>query len=54
MVFRATVCLALLLAGSALGADNLKSGPQVGGGINGGFRVTCANGDYSGKTCCPV
>ena len=52
---RITVPLALLLlAGGALAGDALKSGPQVGEGINGGFRVQCANGKFAGKSCCPV
>jgi hypothetical protein len=55
MMRRTTVCLAvLLLAGGVPAAGELKSGPQVGQGIQGGFRVQCANGLYSGKTCCPV
>jgi len=54
MMLRSTVCLAVLLAGGVLSADELKSGPQVGEGISGGFRVQCANGLYSGKNCCPV
>jgi hypothetical protein len=39
---------------SVAGADELKSGPQVGEGINGGFVVLCANGNFAGKRCCPV
>lgn len=45
---------AVLLAGSALAADDLKSGPQVGEGVSGRFGVQCANGNLAGKNCCPV
>jgi hypothetical protein len=34
--------------------NEVKSGPQVGEGINGGFLVQCSNGLYTGKRCCPV
>lgn len=55
MTVRSAVAVcALLLAGGVASADELKSGPQVGDGINGGFRVACANGRYAGKHCCPV
>jgi hypothetical protein len=55
MMVRSSVSLcALLLAGSVASADELKSGPQVGEGINGGFGVQCVNGTCAGKRCCPV
>ena len=44
----------LLLATGAAPPAGLKSGPQVGEGINGGFRVQCANGPLAGKRYCPV
>ncbi len=55
MMCRSTLSLAVvLLAGSALVADGLKSGPQVGQGVPGGFSALFVNGDHSGKKCCPV
>lgn len=43
-----------LVAVTTVRAEEWKSGPQVGDGINGGFRVKCANGLYADKQCCPV
>jgi hypothetical protein len=34
--------------------DEIKSGPQVGQGVPGGFRAQFLNGDHAGKACCPV
>jgi len=44
----------LLLAGSVLAADDLKSGPQVGERISGRFDPTWLNGDPKGSNYCPV
>jgi hypothetical protein len=44
----------VLLAGSLTAAADLKSGPQVGEGVPGGFRTQFLNGLYPGKACCPV
>ena len=44
----------VLLAGRAAGADDLKSGPQVGDGVPGGFGALFINGDHAGRTRCPV
>jgi len=52
MVFRSTLAL-VLLAGSAM-ADELKSGPQVGTGVPGGFSTLFVNGIHAGQKCCPV
>ena len=52
---RAILSLAVvLLAAGAAAADELKSGPQVGEGIPGGFRVLFLNGDQADKQRCPV
>jgi hypothetical protein len=54
-MFRSTASLAVvLLAGGVLSAADFKSGPQVGDGIDGRFRLLCANGTYTGRTACPV
>jgi hypothetical protein len=53
MMHRA-ILAAVLLAGSALGADGLKSGPQVGEGVPGGFTALFVNGLHAGQKCCPV
>jgi hypothetical protein len=54
-VLRSTLAIAaVLLAGSAMAADDLKSGPQVGEGISGGFRALFLNGEYADKSRCPV
>lgn len=51
----ATLSLAIvLLAGSVLAADDLKSGPQVGEGISGRFEPAWLNGDPGGGNYCPV
>jgi hypothetical protein len=42
------------LVGSASAADDLKSGPQVGDEIPGRFNPLWLNGDYAGKSACPV
>jgi len=55
MLFRTTLSLAIvLLAGGVLVTDDLKSGPQVGEGISGRFGPLWINGDFAGKTACPV
>jgi hypothetical protein len=55
MMLRSTMSLAVvLLAGSAMAADDLKSGPQVGEGISGGFQILFVNGDQGGNKRCPV
>jgi hypothetical protein len=55
MSFRSTLALAVaLLAGSATAADVLKSGPQVGEGVPGGFPALFVNGLHAGQKCCPV
>jgi hypothetical protein len=46
--------LLVLLAGSATAADRLKSGPQVGEGVPGGFPALFVNGLHAGHKCCPV
>jgi hypothetical protein len=55
MMLRSTLALALLLlAGSAPAAEGVKSGPQVGDGVPGGFSALFVNGIHTGKKCCPV
>lgn len=55
MMFRSTLTLAVvLLAGSTIAADELKSGPQVGDRISGRFDPQWLNGDFAGGTACPV
>jgi hypothetical protein len=55
LMFRSTVSLAVvLLAGGVLAAGEIKSGPQVGDGVDGKFRLLCANGQYANRACCPV
>jgi len=55
MLSRSILSLAaMLLAGSALAADDLKSGPQVGEGISGAFFPDWVNGDHAGYDACPV
>jgi hypothetical protein len=55
MMLRSTLSLAVVvLAGGALAAGDLKSGPQVGEGVSGGFRALFVNGDHAGKSRCPV
>lgn len=34
--------------------SDIKSGPQVGGGVDGKFLVQAFNGLHNGKQCCPV
>jgi hypothetical protein len=54
-MFRSTLSLAIVLTGGGvLSAGEFKSGPQVGDGIDGRFKLLCANGTYAGKACCPV
>jgi len=55
MMFRSTLALTLvMLAGSTVGAEELKSGPQVGDRISGRFDPTWLNGDPGGGNHCPV
>jgi hypothetical protein len=55
MMLRTAVSLAaILLVAGAAGAAELKSGPQVGEGLNGKFLLDCSNGNYAGKQICPV
>ena len=55
MIVRATLSLSvLLLASSLLPAAELKSGPQVGDRVNGGFIVQFLNGPHADKKRCPV
>lgn len=54
MIVRTLSLSALLLAGSLLPAAELKSGPQVGDPVNGGFVVPFLNGTYADKKRCPV
>ncbi len=49
-----TLSLALTLVAAGPPGPPLRSGPQVGEGINGGFVVQPVNGLYAGKRCCPV
>src|SRR5690242_13601635 len=52
---RFTMSLAVvLLGGSAAPAENLVSGPQVGEGVPGEFRVLFLNGDHAGEKHSPV
>jgi len=44
----------VLLAGSATAWEPLKSGPQVGEGVPGGFPALFVNGIHAGQKCCPV
>jgi hypothetical protein len=44
----------VLLVGSLLPAAELKSGPQVGDRLNGGFSVQFLNGMHADKKRCPV
>ncbi len=53
MMLRSVVAV-VLLAGNALAWDDLKSGPQVGQGVPGGFPALFVNGIHAGKKCCPV
>jgi len=48
----ATVAMALLV-GSAIAADDLKSGPQVGAGV-GAFEPDNVTGPFAGKKRCLV
>ena len=54
MMSRLTLSLVFLLAGGPAGAGDLKSGPQVGEGVPGGFPALFVNGLHAGKKCCPV
>jgi len=54
MPVRATVCLAVVLFAGGAAADELKSGPQKGEGILGGFGAQFVNGVHAGKKRCPV
>jgi len=56
MMVRSTLlCVGLaLLACAAAPPRELKSGPQVGESVPGGFAVKCSNGLHAGKNCCPV
>jgi hypothetical protein len=56
MKFRPLTCLAVvLLAGSAMAADELKSGPQVGAKNNrNGFYPQWVSGPGAGERRCPV
>jgi hypothetical protein len=54
-MLRTTVSLAaILLVAGVAGAEELKSGPQVGEGLNGKFLIECSNGKHAGKQICPV
>jgi hypothetical protein len=46
--------LAVLLAGSALADESLKSGPQVGQTIPGPFHPLNVTGTYAGEKACQV
>ena len=55
MMLRSILSVAVvLLAGGAAAADGLRSGPQVGERIPGGFGALFVNGDHAGKRRCPV
>jgi hypothetical protein len=55
MMHRSILSLAVvLLGGGVLAAGELKSGPQVGEGVSGGFGAHFLNGDHAGKRRCPV
>lgn len=54
MIVRTLSLSALLLAGGLLPAAELKSGPQVGDRVNGGFVVPFLNGTHAGMKRCPV
>jgi hypothetical protein len=50
-----SLSLALLLAGSAVAADDLKSGPPVGADNDrSGFRPQFVAGPSAGRSLCPV
>jgi hypothetical protein len=49
-----TLFLAVVLAGAAPAPDVLKSGPQVGQHVPGGFAALFVNGVHAGQKCCPV
>ena len=56
MMFRSSACLALaLFAGSAIAANDLKSGPQPGEPNNrSGFKPNLVAGAFAGQRLCPV
>ena len=54
MIVRTLSLSVVLLAGSLLLAAELKSGPQVGDRVNGGFSVQFLNGTHADKKRCPV
>jgi hypothetical protein len=54
MLIRSTAILGLVLLGAVASADELKSGPQVGDGIPGGFSSLFVNGEHADKNRCPV
>ena len=55
MIVRSTFSLGLvLMASGVLLAAELKSGPQVGDRVNGGFSVQFLNGTHADKKRCPV
>jgi hypothetical protein len=51
-MFASTLALALALAPSP--QPELKSGPQVGSGVPGGFGTLFINGEHAGNRRCPV
>jgi hypothetical protein len=54
-MLRSTLTVAMvLLAASPVLAAELKSGPQVGDGVPGGFSTQFINGDQGGNRRCPV
>lgn len=48
-----TLALSLVLL-AASPEPELKSGPQVGSGVPGGFSTLFSNGDHAGAKRCPV
>jgi hypothetical protein len=55
MKIRSGISVAVvLLAGGVVTAEDMKSGPQVGEGISGGFQAQFLNGDQAGNRRCPV
>jgi hypothetical protein len=49
-----TVSVAVILLAGVARANDLKSGPQVGNGVPGGFVTTFLNGPHADKRRCPV
>lgn len=49
-----TLTLSFVLLASPELAEPVKSGPQVGEGVPGGFSTLFSNGEHADKRRCPV